>query len=58
MSWLSVVAAGGGPSLVAVHRFLIAVAPLVAEHERWARRLQLLQPWALEHRLSSCGGRA
>ena len=43
MSWLSVVAASGGSSLVAVHRLLIAVASLVAEHERWARRLQLLQ---------------
>ena len=33
MSWLSVAAANGGYSLVAVHRLLIAVASLVAEHE-------------------------
>ena len=31
-SWLSLVAAGGGSSLVAVHGLLIVVASLVAEH--------------------------
>ena len=53
----------GGYSLVAVHRFLIAVASLVPEH--WflglqasivvARGLRICSSWALEHRLNSCG---
>ena len=52
----SVVAESGGYSLVAVLRFLIVVASLVAE-----RRLESFQasvvavPGLLEHRLNSCG---
>ena len=54
-----------GYSLLAVHRLLIAVASLAAEHRTQstqAPQLQLLgsgaqaqQLWALNHRLSGCG---
>ena len=42
MSWLSLVAASRGYSLVAVHGLLNAVASLVAEHRLSALRLQWL----------------
>ena len=50
----------------AVHRFLIVVASVVAEHGALgarasvvvARRLSICGLWALERRLSSCGARA
>ena len=44
-SGLSLVVMSRGYSLVAVHRFLLVVASLVAEHGLWALRLQQL--WRL-----------
>ena len=51
---LSLVVVSGGYSLV-VHRLLIAVVSLAAEHRLRARRPQQLR---LEHRLNSCGAQA
>ena len=52
--WVSLGAASRGYSLVAVHRFLIAEAPLVAEHRLSGMQASLVAA----PRLSSCGTRA
>ena len=49
--WVSLGAASGGCSLVAVHRLLIAEAPLVAEHRLAGMQASLVAA----PRLSSCG---
>ena len=62
----SLVADSGGYSVVMVHRLLIMVASLVAEHRHLGIRASVVVAcglsshlsWALEHRLSSCGAGA
>ena len=62
----SLLAVNGGPSLVATHRLLIAVASLVAEHGLWGQQASLLATCgfggfcsrAREHSLHSCGAEA
>ena len=54
-SW---VAASRGYSIAAVHRLLVAVAPLVAEHRLQACRLHSHSSQSLKHELHSCGARA
>ena len=56
----SLVEAIRGYSLAVVHRLLIAVASLVAEHRLQGMQASVfaacgLSGWALEHSLSSCG---
>ena len=47
-----------GLLFILVHRLLIVVASLVAEHGLQARGLSSCGSGALERRLSSCGARA
>ena len=59
----SLVAASRSSSPAAVHRFLIAVASLVAEHGLYGVQASVVAAcglsscgsWSLEHRLNSCG---
>ena len=62
----SLVAANGGYSLIVVHRLLITVASLVAEHGLKGSQasiaaacgLSICGSQVLEHRLNSCGTQA
>ena len=55
----SLVAASGGPSLVAVRRLLIAVASPFSEHGlQGSTGFSSCGSWALEHKFSSCGPQA
>ena len=56
--WLCWVFIAAWSTLVAVHKLLIAVASLVAEHGLWGMQLSSCGSQVLEHMLSNCGTQA